>query len=532
MRILVSDKLSANGIDILKKAGLEVDVKTGLAPEELKEIISSYDGIIIRSATKLTSDIIEAAQNLKVIGRAGSGLDNVDKNAATNKGIVVMNTPGGNTTTTAEHAIALLLSMARSIPQATASTKQGKWEKKRFMGVEVYNKILGIIGLGQIGAEVAKKAQGLQMNVLAFDPYLSKERARDLGVKLVSFEELLKEADFITLHTSLTTDTKGMINARAFRLMKEEVRLVNCSRGGIVDERALYEALKVGKVASAALDVFEKEPPEVSPLFELDNFICTPHLGASTTEAQENVARAVAEQIVDYLTKGVIRNAVNFPSLPPDMIQQIHPFANLGERIGSFLCQLIDVPIKEVVLEYKGEVCQLPREPITIAILKGVLTPVMGDEVNYVNAPVIAKNRGIEVKEVTTGNAGDYLSMIGLKIRGNGSEYTISGVLHGKSVPRIVKLKGFVIEVVPEGEMLVISNNDVPGVIGNIGTLLGKNHINIARMQWGRERPGGRAISIVSIETEPKDAIIAELKELDNVLSIERVSLPLLNYSH
>ncbi|RMD57853.1 MAG: phosphoglycerate dehydrogenase, partial [Nitrospirae bacterium] len=498
MKVLISDNLSKKGIDILRDAGLEVDIKTALKPEELKSIIGDYDAIIIRSATKLNSGIINAAKKLKVIGRAGSGLDNVDINAATKRGIVVMNTPGGNTITTAEHAISLMLAMARNIPQATASMKAGKWEKKKFMGVEVYNKVLGIIGLGNIGTQVAKRAQALGMRVIAYDPYLSKDRARELGIELLDLKELLRRSDFITIHASLTEETKNLINKETIALMKDGVRLINCARGGIVNERDLYEALKSGKIAAAAFDVFEKEPPVDSPLIQLDNFICTPHLGASTSEAQENVAIAIAEQIVDYLTKGIIRNAVNYPSLPPETIEALEPFINLGERMGCFLSQLLEVPIKELVIEYRGEVSKLPLKPITLAVLKGVFTPILGEDVNYVNASLLAKERGVEVKEMTTENAGDYLSMIDLQIKGNGSIHNVSGVLHGKKEPRIIVLDGFPIEIVPEGEMLVIENIDTPGVIGSIGTLLGNKGINISRMQWGRQKPGGKAISIVS----------------------------------
>lgn len=526
MKVLVSDNISPKGVEILKKAGLEVTVKTGLKPEELKEEIKTYDALVVRSATKVTADIIESAKNLKVIGRAGSGLDNIDKVAATKQGIVVMNTPGGNTITTAEHTMALLLSVARHIPRATASMKQGKWEKKKFTGVELYGKILGIIGIGSIGSHVSKMAQGMGMNVIAYDPYLSEDKAKSLGVKVVSLDELVKTSDFITVHTPLTEETKGLINAEMIKKMKDGVRLINAARGGIIDETALYEALKSGKVAAAALDVFEKEPPEGNPLIELDNVVVTPHLGASTAEAQENVAIAIAEQIVDYLISGTIRNAVNFPSVSADILPSLQPYINLAERLGSFISQNFEGGINEVSVEYRGVVAGLMLEPIKIAVLKGILTPILEETVNFVNAPLIAKERGIEVKEITTEDAGDYHSMLVVKVKAGDRESMVAGVLHGKKDPRIVAIDNFVVEVVPAGEMLVLSNIDKPGVIGNIGTLLGKNNINISRMQFGRERAGGKAISIVSTDTPVSKGLLSEIKRLPNVLSVKQIHLP------
>ncbi|MBI5409008.1 MAG: phosphoglycerate dehydrogenase [Nitrospirae bacterium] len=526
MKVLVSDNISPKGVEILKKGGLDVDVKTGLKPEELKAIIGEYDGLVVRSATKATAEIIEAAKNLKVIGRAGSGLDNVDKVAATKRGIVVMNTPGGNTVTTAEHTIALLFSMARQVPQATASMKQGKWEKKKFMGVELYNKTLGIIGLGNIGSHVAKIAMGMGMNIVTYDPYLSEEKAKTLGVKVVSLDELIKTSDFITLHIPMTNETKNMINEKTLGMMKDGVRIINASRGGIVDEKALYDALKSGKVAAAALDVFEKEPPGEAPLLELDNFICTPHLGASTEDAQENVALAVADQIVDYLVNGTIRNAVNFPSLSADVLSVVQPYINLAERMGTFLVQNFDGGMKQVVIEYRGEVSKLNYAPVTIAVLKGLLTPILLETVNFVNAPMIAKERGIEVKEITTDEAGDYLSTIIIRVKSDGKESSVAGILHGKKYPRIIAVDDFIVEVVPEGELLVCANNDKPGVIGGIGSVLGKNNINIARMQFGRESQGGKSISVVSVDTPVSKELLEELKKLPNILSVKQIHLP------
>jgi len=526
MKVLVSDNISPKGISILEKAGLEVVVKTGMAPEELKKEIGKFEGLVIRSATKVTEEILDAAKKLKVIGRAGSGLDNVDKVAATKHGVVVMNTPGGNTITTAEHTVSLLLSMARQIPQATASMKQGRWEKKKFMGIELYNKVLGIIGIGNIGSHVAKMAQGMGMNIMAYDPYLSEEKAKMLGVEIAGLDELIKKADFITMHIPLTEDTRNLINDKMIAKMKKGVRIINASRGGVIDEKALYKALKEGKVAAAALDVFEKEPPEASPLLELDNFICTPHLGASTADAQENVAVAVADQIADYLVNGTIRNAVNFPSVSADALPALQPYINLAERLGAFISQNFNGGIEQVTIEYKGEVTKLNMEPMTIAVLKGMLAPILEATVNFINAPLIAKERGIVVKEITTEDAGDYHSMLVVKIKSGRQKSTVSGILHGKKEPRIIEINGFAVEVVPEGEMLVLGNNDKPGVIGSIGMLLGKRKINIARMQFGREKRGGLAISVVSVDTPLSKDILSKIRKLPNVLSVNQIHLP------
>jgi D-3-phosphoglycerate dehydrogenase len=525
MKVLVSDNISPKGVEILKKAGLEVDVKTGMKPEELKACIGAYNGLVIRSATKVTAEIIEAATNLKVIGRAGSGLDNVDKIAASKRGIVVMNTPGGNTVTTAEHTVAMLFSVARMIPQATASMKTGKWEKKKFMGVELFNKTLGIIGLGAIGSQVAKKAQGLEMNVIAYDPFLNEDKAQAMGIRKGSLDEVFAESDFITIHSPMTTETKGLINTATIAKMKNGVRIINCARGGIINEIDLYEAMKSGKVAAAALDVFEKEPPENNPLLTLDNLICTPHLGASTEEAQENVALAVAEQIADYLVHGTIRHAVNFPSIPADQVPRLQPYISLAEKLGSFSCQTLADGATEITVEYHGDAATINAAPVTIAALKGYLSPILLETVNFVNAPFIAKERGIEVKEIKSSDAGDFFSKIVLKIKSKNRERYVSGTLYSKKDPRIIEIDNFKVEIVPEGELLLIYNNDKPGVIGNIGNTLGKHNINIARMHFGRESAGGMAISVVSLDIKPGPEVIEQLKVLPNILSITQISL-------
>lgn len=525
MKVLISDNISTKCVDILKKAGLKVDVKTGMNPDELKACIGDYHGLIIRSATKMTADIIEAAKNLKVIGRAGSGLDNVDKTAATKKGIVVMNTPGGNTITTAEHTIALMVSLARQIPQATMSMKSGKWEKKKFMGVELFNKTLGIVGIGNIGSQVARRMQAFSMNVIAFDPFLSEEKAKDMGVEKVSLKELFKRADFITIHTPLTPETKNLINKEVIKTMKPGVRIINCARGGIINEKDLYDALVEGKVAGAALDVLEKEPPENNPLLTLDSVVTTPHLGASTREAQENVAVAVAEQIVDYLVHNTIRNAINFPSIPSDQVAKLNPYINLAERLGCFAAQMFEGGVTEITIEYKGDAADIDTAPVTIAALKGFLTPILEETVNFVNAPLIARERGIEIKEIKSTDQGDYQSMIALRINAKKKTSYFAGTLYGKKDPRIVFVDSFKVEIIPTGELLFMYNNDKPGVIGNIGSLLGKNKINIARMHFGRETPGGTAISVVSIDSPASPALLKKIKELPNILSVKQIRL-------
>lgn len=525
MKVLISDNLSPKGIEILKNAGLEVDVKVGMKPDELKACIGNYHGLIIRSATKVTAEIIDAATNLKVIGRAGSGLDNVDKTAATKKGIVVMNTPGSNTMTTAEHTIALMVSLARQIPQATISMKAGKWEKKKFMGVELYKKTLGVVGIGNIGSQVAKRMQGFDMNVIAYDPFLSEDKAKTMGIEKVDLHELLRRSDFITIHTPLTPETKYMINKETMKLMKDGVRIINCARGGIIHEKDLYDALAEGKVAGAALDVFEKEPPGNNPLLTLDTVISTPHLGASTKEAQENVAFAVAEQVVDYLIYGTIRNAVNFPSIPADQVARLQPYLTLAEKLGGFAAQMFEGGVTEITIEYKGDAAEINTAPVTIAAIKGFLTPILEETVNFVNASFIAKERGIEVKELKSTDEGDYQSMVALRVKAKDKVSYFAGTLFSKKDPRIVYIDTFKVEIVPEGELLFMYNNDKPGVIGNIGKLLGKNNINIARMHFGREIPGGRAISVVSIDAHASSQILDEIKRLPNILSVKQISL-------
>ncbi len=517
-KVLVSDKLSKTAVQIFKDNDVEVDYlpDVGKDKDKLYEIIGQYDGLAIRSATKVTEKIISAAKNLKVIGRAGIGVDNVDIPAATKKGIIVMNTPFGNSITTAEHAIAMMMALARQLPEADASTKASKWEKNRFMGVEVTNKTLGLVGAGNIGSIVADRAQGLKMKVVAFDPFLTAERAQAIGVEKVELDELFRRADFITLHTPLIDATRNIINAEAIAKMKDGVRIINCARGGLIDEKALYEALKSGKVAGAALDVFETEPADNNPLFELNNVICTPHLGASTTEAQENVALQVAEQISAYLQTGEITNALNFPSITAEEAPLLTPWVKLAEALGSFAGQLTENPITGIRIEYEGNVAQLNTRPMTAAALNGVLKPQMGD-VNMVSAPQIAKDRGISVEIATRDQQGAYEGYIRLTITTEKQTRAVAGTIFANGKPRIIQVKEISMDAELTPSMLYVTNEDKPGHIGRLGTLLGDLGINIANFNLGRAEVGGDAIALLSIDGAVSEAQLKEIAALPGV---------------
>ncbi len=525
-KILVSDKLSEKGLGILKASkGLQVDVKTGLKPEELVAIIGTYDGLIIRSATKVTPPVIEAAVNLKAIGRAGIGVDNVDLPAATKKGIVVMNTPSGNAVTTAEHAIAMMFAICRKIPQATASMRDGKWEKNKFTGSELCNKTLGVIGVGNIGRIVADRALGLKMKVIGFDPFLSVEAAQKIGVTLVDLPDLLRQSDIITIHVPISEKTKYLINKDSFRQMKKGVYLINCARGGIVNETDLVAALQEGTLAGAALDVFEKEPaPADHPLLKMEQVIFTPHLGAATDEAQENVATEVAELIVDFFGTGTVKNAVNFPSVSGEVLNLLRPYIDLGEKLGSLQGQLASKLPEEVTLEYSGQILNYNLAPVTQAILKGLLTPMVSDiSVNYVNAPVVAKERGLKVVESKVSEHEDFSNLVAVRVRNGSESRLVSGTTFGKNNPRLVRIDDFYLEAVPSGTILVIHNQDRPGVIGNVGTLLGKNKINISRMQLGLTKQ--EATALYNVEGDVTPEIIRELEKLPNIISVKKVVL-------
>lgn len=527
MKILVSDPLASQGLELFQQApGFDVDVRLGLKPAELIGIIGDYQGLVIRSGTKVTSKVVEAAQNLKVIGRAGVGVENIDVEAASKKGIVVMNTPGGNDVTTAEHTISLMMSLARHIPQAVASLKMGKWTREKFMGVELCNKTLGIIGLGKVGRIVAERALGFRMKVIAHDPFVPTESAARLGVEVVSLDEIYERSDFITVHTPMTNETRGLINSNTFAKMKTGVRIINCARGGIVDEEDLIQALQEGKVAGAALDVFVEEPPRPDhPLLMMDQVITTPHLGASTGEAQLNVAIAVAQQMIDFLSRGIIRYAVNVPSVSPELLSILRPYLTLAEKLGSLQVQMLTTLPKEVQIEYSGEVTQYDVAPLTLAVLKGILTPMMESSVNYVNAPVVARERGIKVIESKSSRAGDFASSITVRVKTKDKEAEVEGAIFGSNNPRIVRINDFYFEAIPEGYILILHNKDVPGVVGAIGTLLGEQGINIAGFELGREKVGGMAISLIHVDESIPKKVLDILRHLPNILSAQMVKL-------
>lgn len=526
MKVLVSDNLGEVGIKIFEdEEGIEVDVKTGLSPEELKKIIGGYDALAIRSSTKVTAELLAEAKNLKVVGRAGIGLDNVDIPEATKRGVVVMNTPGGNVVTTAEHAIAMMMALTRNIPQGTSSLKAGCWEKKKLQGREIYNKILGVVGYGNIGAIVADRARGLKMNVIVYDPNVTAEKIQKAGFEYVNLEELYRRADYITIHVPKMKSTIGLLNKNAFRQMKDGVMVINCARGGIVDEADLYEAIQSGKVAGAALDVFETEPPGQSPLFELDNVIGTPHLGASTEEAQTNVAVAVAEQIIAYLKHNTVINAVNVPSVTGELLKKLSPYLTLVDRMGCLQAQLIRGPVKEVIVEYTGDFQGLDLSPVTTALLNGLLAMMVKDEVNAVNAPIIAKDMGIKVTEITSGESLDFIHLISVKVVTTEMENIVEGTIFGKNDPRIVRINNFRLEIIPKGHLALIHNMDKPGAIGSIGTVLGLNDLNIARMQVGQEQDGERNVIILRTDTPIPDQVIKQLLDLPMVKTVIPLTL-------
>ena len=514
-RVLISDELSPAAVQIFKDRGVDVDVKSGISKEDIEKIIHEYDGLAVRSATKVTEKLIGQAKRLKVVGRAGIGVDNIDIKAATAKGIIVMNTPFGNSITTAEHAISLMLALARQIPEADRSTQAGKWEKNKFMGVEVYAKTLGVIGCGNIGSIVADRALGLKMKVLAFDPYLSEERARDLGVEKADLEAIYARADFITLHTPLTDNTRNLIDTKSIAKMKRGVRIVNCARGGLVVEADLKRAVESGQVAGAAFDVFEEEPATENVLFGMENIVCTPHLGASTNEAQENVALQIADQISDYLLSGAVSNALNMASVSAEDAPRLRPYMKLAEELGSFAGQLVASGLKSVTVEYAGHVADLNTRPLTAIALKGLLGPLM-ESVNMVNAPVIARERNIKVTEVKRGGHDLYQTLITLTVETDGQTSSISGTLFG-SMPRLVDLDSIHIEAEVGPHMLFVANNDKPGFIGALGTLLGQSGINIASFHLGRTRSGGDAIALLKLDQGVTEDVLAKVKSLPHV---------------
>jgi D-3-phosphoglycerate dehydrogenase len=524
-KVLISDPLAAQGVDVLRSApGLEVIDRPGLSPEELLDAIGDVDGLVIRSGTKVTAEVLERAKQLRVIGRAGIGVDNVDLRIATERGIVVVNTPEGNNITTGEHAIALMVALARHIPQATASMKAGHWEKKKFSGLELYNRTFGVMGLGNIGRIAATRAAGLGMKVIAYDPHLTPEAAALLDVELVELDELLSRSDVITVHVPKTAETTGILGSDAFARMKKGVLIINAARGGIVDERALLEALDSGQVGGAGLDVFEQEPPPPDhPLIAHPNVVCTPHLGASTEQAQLNVSVAVAEQVRDFLVNGIVQNSVNVPSVSRELLVEMRPYMVLAEKLGRFQGQLCPGAIENVEIEYTGEVAQMKVAPITIAMLKGLLESV-SDRVNMVNAPVIAQERGIKVVESKSSRPENFTSGITVRVKGCMDRLIGGAVFHGGQ-PRIVRIDDFMLEAIPDGPTVFIQNRDQAGVVGLVGTVLGEEGINISRMQLALVRERNEAAMLVNVDARPDESVMERIRSVPHIISAQLVEL-------
>jgi D-3-phosphoglycerate dehydrogenase / 2-oxoglutarate reductase len=519
-KVLISDQMDPKAAEVFRAAGITVDEKPGLSKDELKAIIGDYDGLAIRSATKVTPDLLDAATNLKVVGRAGIGVDNVDIPAASARGVVVMNTPFGNSITTAEHAIALMFALARELPAADASTQAGKWEKNRFMGVELTGKTLGLIGAGNIGSIVADRALGLKMKVAAYDPFLTPERAVDLGIDKVELDELLARADFITLHTPLTDQTRNILSRENLAKTKPGVRIINCARGGLIDEEALKEALESGHVAGAALDVFVEEPAKANPLFGTAGLVATPHLGASTTEAQVNVAIQVAEQMAEFLTRGGVTNALNMPSLSAEEAPKLKPYMVLAETLGSIVGQLEGEKATAIAIEVEGAAAQLNQKPITGAVLAGFMR-VYSDTVNMVNAPFLAKERGLDVREVRHDREGDYHTLVRVTVTTPEGQKSVAGTLFANAAPRLVEIFGIRVEAELEGNMIYIVNEDAPGFIGRLGTTLGEAGINIATFNLGRRAAGGEAVALISVDSGVGGDVAGQIQAIPGVKTVK-----------
>lgn len=525
-KVLVMDNVSEQGLTPLRQEdNIEIVIGGKMAEDELMKIIGEYDGMIVRSATKITPRLLEKAEKLKVVGRAGVGVDNINLDACTKKGILVVNAPDGNTIAATEHTMAMMLALARNIPQAVGRIREGAWDKKAFLGVELRGKTLGVLGLGRIGSAVARRAQAMEMKIVAYDPFITEEKAATYGILVMPLDDLLKQADFITCHMPKTKETYHLLDKRAFSVMKDGVRVVNCARGGIIDEDALYEAMKSGKVAGAALDVFEKEPNTDSPLLEFDNFIATPHLGASTCEAQLNVASDVAEELVDTLKGKVAKNTVNIPSIKPEVMAGVKPYLDLAEKLGKFQVQLVDGRINKVEIIYSGELTQQEVSPITTALIKGMLDPILQEKVNYVNAVMLAKDRGIKVVQTINGHAEGYASLITVKVTSDQDEKSVAGTLFTENDPRIVMIDGYRIDAVPEGYMLYVPHIDKPRIIGPVGIMIGDHNINIAGMQVGRKKIGGKAVMVLSVDYEVPEETLKKIAGIDGILDVKFVSL-------
>lgn len=524
-RVLITDPLSRQGIEqLLQAEDIEVIQKTDLTPEQLLDEVKDADALLVRSQTQVTADVLAAGKRLKAVGRAGVGVDNIDIPAATSRGIIVVNAPDGNTISTAEHTFAMLISLARNIPQGYRSTIQGKWNRKQFVGVELNKKVLGIIGLGRIGTELSKRARAFHMQILAYDPYLTQERAQKIGVTQATLDEVIRQSDFISVHTPLTKETRHLINRDAFHRMKEGVRIINCARGGIIDEGALLEAVQEGKVAGAALDVFETEPPGNHPLFNLSQVIATPHLGASTREAQENVAIDVVGEILHILRGEPFKNAVNLPSIPAELQEKLQPYQTMAEKLGSFASQAAEGAVQEVTVSFSGELAEWETAPLTRIILKGVLSHYLSD-VNYVNAPHLAKARGVKVTEQKVSKRHGFTHLIRIHITTDRGEIAIAGALLNGLGPRIVRINEYSVDVEPAGHQLLIQHHDRPGAIGRVGTILGNHDVNIAAMQVGRRDVGGRAIMMLHVDKAVSETLLDDLEQLDEIHRVTAIDL-------
>lgn len=527
MKVLISDKVDAGCADILRQGGLEVDVNTGLSPEQLMDVIDDYAGLVVRSATKVTDAVIERAANLRAVGRAGAGVDNIDVDAATRRGIVVMNTPGGNSVSTAEHSVAMLMALARNVPGATASVKAGKWEKSAFTGVELAGKTVGVLGLGKVGREVAARAAGLRMRVIGYDPLMTDDVIQSYGTQPAALEQIWAESDFLTFHLPLTAQTHHYLSTEQLASCKHGVRVINCARGGIIDEVALLAGLESGQVAGAALDVFEDEPPAAdSALIAHAHVVCTPHLAASTLEAQSNVALQVAEQVRDVLVSGVIRHAVNVPSIEPEAYEKLRPYLDLAERLGQMQGQLAEGSLERITIEYRGEVTAQATSPLTSAVLKGVMETFATDgSVNLVNAPVVAQERGIRVDELKSSAPEDYASLVTVIVEAGGQRRVLSGTLFGRRDPRVVRLDQYDIDAAPDGNMLFYLNDDIPGIIGRIGSIMGGHNVNIARMSCGRQQVGGSALTVVNVDSHMPQAALDDILQDPHISWARQVAL-------
>ncbi|ALS27729.1 phosphoglycerate dehydrogenase [Paenibacillus cisolokensis] len=528
-KVLVSDPISDHGIQQLADSpDVTVDKKTGLSEDELVAIIGEYDALLVRSQTRVTARVMEAGKRLKVVGRAGVGVDNIDLNAATERGIIVINAPDGNTITTCEHTFAMMMALARHIPQAYMKTVSGEWDRKSFLGVELRNKVLGVLGMGRIGSEVAKRAKAFGMDILAYDPFLTEERADKLGVKPSSVEDIVRNADFITVHTPLTPETRHMISRPQFEIMKKGMRIINCARGGIIDEQALVEAIDQGIVAGAAFDVFESEPPAPDhPFLKHPKIIVTPHLGASTIEAQENVAIDVSEQVLHILRNEPFNNAVNMPPIPANVLNILQPYFSVGEKLGSFIAQLTEGPVQEIVIGYSGDLAEVDTQPLTRYIVRGVLSHHLGSEqVNIVNSMHLAKERGVKIVTQKSHTAKDFTNLVTVTLRTKNEERLVAGTTLTGYGPRIVQIDKFTVDVAPEGHLILVSHNDKPGIIGRVGTILGNNDVNIATMQVGRKLVGGAAIMVLTVDKAvPKD-VLAQISELPELNNAKEIMLP------